>query len=183
MERICEAGRAPALKLVVHFSPELIEKAARAMGLDPLQTRIAPQLHPHDKRIEYLCLALASHVLRTYAVGATPPKNGLAQGRLHEVLDYIGQHLTHDLSVAELAAIAHCSPSHFKVLFKRSTGMPVHQYVIRARVERALDLLVEGDLPLSEIALQCGFASQSHLGVCFRLHYGKTPAELRRDVQ
>ena len=69
----------------------------------------------------------------------------------------------------ELAAIAGVSPSHFKTLFKQSVGMPVHQYVIRRRVEYAVEL-------------QAGFANQSHLARCMRATLGVTPGTLRRTL-
>ncbi|MBC5800339.1 MAG: helix-turn-helix transcriptional regulator [Candidatus Eremiobacteraeota bacterium] len=52
------------------------------------------------------------------------------------------------------------SPSHFKALFKQFAGMPVHQYVIRCRVQYAIDLLSRGCLPLSDVASRAGFADQ-----------------------
>jgi len=75
--------------------------------------------------------------------------------------------------------VAGVSPSHFKTLFKRSVGMPVHQYVIRTRVDYATELLQRGEGPLADIALQAGFANQSHLARCMRRIAGVTPGQLR----
>jgi AraC family transcriptional regulator len=61
--------------------------------------------------------------------------------------------------------------------------MPVHQYVISARVAYALDLVVRTSMPLAEIALQSGFSSQSHLSLHMRRLHGVTPAALRRGLQ
>jgi AraC family transcriptional regulator len=66
------------------------------------------------------------------------------------------------------------------VLFKRSMGVPVHEFVIRTRVDHAMDLLLGNDVPLSEIALQAGFANQSHMAHCMRRITGKTPSSLRK---
>jgi AraC family transcriptional regulator len=85
-----------------------------------------------------------------------------------------------ELSLNELAAIAQMSPSHFKACFKESTGMPVHQYVIAARVEYALQLLTNTSLPLAEVALCAGFANQSHLSRHLRRFHNVTPAAVRR---
>jgi AraC family transcriptional regulator len=98
---------------------------------------------------------------------------------LQRVVDYIRDHLAHELSLAELAGLAEMSPSHFKVIFRRTTGVPVHQYVIRARVEYASDLIARDRLPLSQIALQAGFANQSHMSRCMKQLTGVTPASLR----
>ena len=194
----------PTRKLVVLLSPWFVDEVARAMGFNPDRTSIAPQLHLRDKRIEHigwailaeleadepvgrmyaesLGTAMAAHVLQHYSDSAEARLSpGLPKRRLQLILDYVQENISRDLSLSELAAIASMSPSHLKVLFKKSTGMPVHQYVIRARLQHALDLIVGTNLPLSDIALQSGFASQSHLARCFRPIYGLTPAELRRE--
>jgi AraC family transcriptional regulator len=176
--------------------------AAEGMGLDPERVAIQPHLNAHDPRIEHLCraleaellteepfdrvyadglgLALATQLIRHYAPLAGPRiGNGLSKGRLRKVTDYIGDNLTLDLSLSELADVASVSPSHFKMLFKASVGLPVHQYVIRRRVEYAIDLIVGGTLPLSDVALQAGFANQSHMARCMRRFAGVTPGALR----
>ncbi|GJJ04423.1 hypothetical protein RugamoR64_49610 [Duganella rhizosphaerae] len=52
---------------------------------------------------------------------------------------------------------------HFSALFRHTLGMPAHQYVVRRRVERAHALLLHSKLSLSQVALDVGFAHQSHL--------------------
>ena len=71
------------------------------------------------------------------------------------------------------------SPSHFKTVFKSTVGVPVHQYVIRRRVEYASGLVSNDDLPLSQIALQAGFANQSHMARWMKRLTGVTPSRLR----
>jgi AraC family transcriptional regulator len=67
-------------------------------------------------------------------------------------------------------------------LFKQSVGVPVHQYVLRSRVAYAVDLLVKSKLPLSDVALQAGFANQSHMARCVRRATGLTPSTLRNLI-
>ena len=107
---------------------------------------------------------------------------GLAKLRLQRVTDYVHEHLAQELSLHELARVAGMSASHFNVQFRHSTGMPVHQYVIAARVERALNLLIQTRLPVSQIALHVGFSSQSHLSRHLRRMHGLSPAALRREA-
>jgi len=59
-------------------------------------------------------------------------------------------------------------------------GMPVHQYVVRRRVERARTLLLAGRLPLSQIALETGFSHQSHMTSCMKRILGVTARQVRR---
>lgn len=95
------------------------------------------------------------------------------------VFDYVRENIANDLSLRELAAVAGTSPSHFKALFKRAVGTPVHQYVIRTRVEYAAEILQREGLPLADVALQAGFSNQSHLALCMRRVMGVTPGQLR----
>ena len=99
--------------------------------------------------------------------------------RIARALDYIGDNLGSNLSVAELAAVACMSPSWFSRAFGAQTGQPVHAYVREQRLEQAMTHIRDGKLPLAEIAFRCGFADQSHMGRQFRKRFGVTPAKAR----
>lgn len=192
-------------KLSMYLSPTLMLSTAAAMGIDLERVAIRPQLHLRDPRIEHvgwavkaeletreplgrlygesLGLALAAHVLRAYGPSRPIPSDArLPQRRLGRVIDFVRTNIASDLSLNELAAVAGVSPSHFKTLFKQSVGMPVHQYVIRRRVEYAVELLQNERSTLADVALQAGFANQSHLARCMRATIGVTPGTLRRSV-
>ena len=97
-----------------------------------------------------------------------------------KVESYIAGNLDGDLSLKVLAEQAGLSPFHFARLFRTVTGRTPHRYVMERRVEGALSLLRDGVLSLSEVALECGFASQSHFTTVFRQHIGVTPARYRK---
>jgi AraC family transcriptional regulator len=99
------------------------------------------------------------------------------------VLIYIEDNLSQSLSLAEIAAVAGLSVSHFKSLFRESMGLPVHQYLIRRRVERAQTLLGEGKMSISQIAVETGFAHQSHLARHTRRLLGVSPKALRDTLR
>ena len=67
-------------------------------------------------------------------------------------------------------------------VFKRRMGIPPHQYVVKKRVERAISLIRESDQTIVDIALCCGFSSQSHLVTAFRRTTGRTPGAYRAQV-
>jgi AraC family transcriptional regulator len=96
------------------------------------------------------------------------------------VTDYVHDYLDQDLGLAEIAGVAHLSPCHFARLFKRSTGLPPHQYVIARRVERAQALLRAGGLTAGEVAVAVGFSDQAQLTRHFKRLVGVTPARFRR---
>ena len=67
------------------------------------------------------------------------------------------------------------SPHYFSRLFKQTTGISPHQYVISCPIERAKDLLKQGKLSIAEIAKEVGFVDQSHLHRYFKRLVGITP--------
>ena len=93
--------------------------------------------------------------------------------------DYVEENLSGDLTLAELSGVAHMSPFHFSRVFKLSTGLSPHRYVVRRRIERAKRLLADSELPLHEVARAAGFADQSHLARHFRLRLGTTARSFR----
>jgi AraC family transcriptional regulator len=83
-----------------------------------------------------------------------------------------------------MAAVAHLSPYHFARQFKAATGLPPHQYVLARRIERAQQLLRDGDdLSLSEVAAGAGFSDQSHFSRHFKRVVGTTPRQFRRSAR
>jgi transcriptional regulator GlxA family with amidase domain len=104
---------------------------------------------------------------------------GLTHIQLQQVLDYIHTHLDRDLSLAELAETLNLSPTYFASVFKQAIEISPHQYVIQQRVERAKLMLSKTNLAIVDIALQVGFASQSHLNQQFKRLTGMTPKQIR----
>jgi AraC family transcriptional regulator len=132
---------------------------------------------------ESLGNVLAVHLLRQFAPtgrGDREPREVLPRRRLQAVMDYVEDHLDAELALDHLAAVAQMSPYHFARLFKNSTSLPPHQYVIARRVERAKALLRDRDrLPLAEVAAEVGFADQSHFTRHFKRLVGVTPRLFR----
>jgi AraC family transcriptional regulator len=125
---------------------------------------------------ELLGTALAARLVQNYAVSKPEFKaNGLSQSQLKRVIDYMKANLTQDLSILDLATLTGMSESHFSRSFKRSVRIAPYQYLIQQRVERAKQLLEKKSIAVSAIALDCGFANQTHLTKVFRQMTGMTP--------
>jgi AraC family transcriptional regulator len=90
--------------------------------------------------------------------------------------------LENDLSLEALAKESGYSPIHFSRMFRAATGHTPHNYVVRLRVERARQLLANSPRSLSEIALECGFSSHSHMTRTFHELVGTTPSTYRRSL-
>jgi AraC family transcriptional regulator len=134
---------------------------------------------------ESLANVLAVHLLRHYASSNNAPRfgGGLSGQRLRRVLAFIADNYESDLSLTALSAVAGMSAFHFAREFKRETGLPPHQYLIKFRVERAKALLVESELPLVEVSSRAGFSHQSHFTRLFRKLTGTTPQSYRLMFQ
>ena len=80
----------------------------------------------------------------------------------------------------DLAQLANVSPYHLSHLFRHEAGAPVYRFVVRTRLAKALDAVLDTDDGLADIAQDTGFASHSHFTSHFRDFFGLTPLELRR---
>ena len=99
---------------------------------------------------------------------------------MRSIASYIRENLDRDISVSDLAALVQMSPSHFARVFKASTGMTPHRFILCERVAQAKELCAATSLSASQVAAEVGFSSHSHFTVRFRNFFGCTPAALRR---
>jgi AraC-like DNA-binding protein len=105
----------------------------------------------------------------------------LAGWQAKRVSRFIEENLTEPILLKDMSAVARRSTPYFCRAFKRTFGQSPHAYLIDRRVQRAGDLMLESDAPLSEIAQAAGFADQSHFCRHFRQVTGQTPAAWRRE--
>lgn len=133
--------------------------------------------------IDHVILALTSHIAFAYAgmeaAGDAPGR--LAPWQVRRVTELMTECPEEDLTLAELANECRLSVRHFVRLFRQSTGTSPHQWLLRRRVDRAIQLIRDSDLPLSAISLACGFADQSHFTRVFHAVAGVSPGEWRRQ--
>lgn len=183
---------ARASEEVADYDSAHVSLVERAGFQDPLLEQIAftlwrelEQPSPAGKLYaQTAAQLLAVHLLRHYtsAGGAfKDPSHGLTRQQLRQVMDFVRTHLGQDLSLEALAQQTGFSPYHFTRLFRQTTGESPHQFVLRQRIERAQHLLNETDLPLVRVALESGFANQSHLTQTFKRFLGLTPRAYRQD--
>jgi AraC family transcriptional regulator len=127
---------------------------------------------------EALTVGLVLHLLANYGVSkpkVPSPRGKLSAFQLRSVVNFVDAHLSEDVSLMALARQAHVSPFHFARLFRRTIGVPPHQFVLQLRLQRALGLMKTRTLSLARIAVECGFHDQPHFTRTFRKMLGTTP--------
>ena len=134
--------------------------------------------------LESLANLLAVHLLKNYLnhkLRVPSLERGLSPKKLDSVLQYIEANLDRKITLLELANIAGVGKFYFCRLFKSSLGLTPYQYVIQQRIARAKKLLQYSNIPICDIALDCGFSSQSHLAKHFRSTVKASPMNYRKS--
>lgn len=98
---------------------------------------------------------------------------------IRQLVLYLHTHYSEDISLKEAAEKVHLNPTYLSTLFKQETGMSFTAYLANLRLSRAEELLRETNLPITEIALQCGFSSPGYFTNVFREKHGVTPSGFR----
>ena len=194
-------AESPYESLEIRFARESLERVAVEIGRAGSEARLQVRHMLRNDRILYLVQALEedrkagspSGLLYAESIGVAlaiqllglsehrPARSGrLSDRQLSTLYEYIDAHLDQPLTVNILSHEAGASSSHLRAWFKSATGMTIHRYVLRKRVERARLLLSQGTLSTSEVALAAGFSHQSHLARWMRREYGYTPGRARK---
>jgi AraC-like DNA-binding protein len=103
--------------------------------------------------------------------------------RLARVEEAIIGQAGENLHVAQLAALANCSPFHLCRLFRARTGQSLRRFRLQQRLGTALGRLADGEDDLAALACDLGFSSHSHMTAAFRQQFGRTPRELRDELR
>ena len=106
--------------------------------------------------------------------------SGLPRWQVRRAREFLAAHLGANISVDDVAAVCGLSRAYFTSAFRRATGETPHLCLLRYRIERAKALLT-GPLTIADIALECGFADQSHLTRVFAKQTGIPPGVWRRE--
>lgn len=96
--------------------------------------------------------------------------------------EYIFEHQTEELSLAQVARAVNTSTFYFCKIFKKSTGINFTDYLSRVRIEKAKNLLLNPNLRISEIAYEVGFQSLTHFNRVFKKILGQSPTEYRGQL-
>lgn len=106
---------------------------------------------------------------------------GIPPRRLARIVEHIRKNLDTPLAVGTLSRIAEMSQSHFSKMFKLSTGLAPHQFVLQERINRSKELLRQDDAKIVDVALEVGFENQAHFTTVFGNFVGMTPRQFQRS--
>jgi AraC family transcriptional regulator len=184
--------------------PEFLNQAAGQLDLKPneelvpsygfrdnllsrlIQTIVREFSHKNPDLLyaETLAHAAAAHLLKT-ATSCSKPicklRGRLSAQLLQQIMDYVQANMDKKISLEELASLARLSPVHFTRLFRESTGLAPHSWLLERRLAKAEELLCNSRLTIAQIASRTGFSDQSHLTRYFRRSRNVTPFYFRHN--
>lgn len=155
--------------------------------IDGLGQCLLPALHGerlgNQLFIDYVLLALRHHLASSY--GDTRSHSRVVQGGLavwqqRKAKEMMREHLVEGIALADLAKACRLSPSTFVRGFRKSVGLPPHQWLLQRRIEHAMALMRDHAMHLADVALMSGFADQSHFTRSFKRRMGCSPGTWRR---
>ncbi len=139
----------------------------------------APDLYAQSA-VQWLITHLVTALPGAGAAASDRRPAPLTDARLSAVLELICAEFAAPLSLDRLAAEARVSKYHFGRLFRQSTGMTPHAYLVRVRLDTAREMLVGTDLSVGQIARRCGYRGASQFAAAFAARFSMPPGSYRR---
>jgi len=177
------------------FGRPHVNVAIRLGATDPLLEQLAlavlealqhPTLASTPAFVDTLAWTLATQLLKAHSTNTEQNQNispcyEKFRSSMARVQDFIDRSLGEDLSLGVMASQANMSVCGLKRLFQRHHDTSPHQYLLERRIAKASRILVETELPISEVALATGFSSQSHFATAFKKKVGLSPKAYRHE--
>ena len=173
VQKECDASR--SISLIATAAPSLLRNRFLHFAA----------LHSNSPSIGSECAMLAEFYGILYELQrntAAGNRQSLLEEKIRPSVAYLDAHFTdHRLNIGRVAALSGVSETYFRTLFSEQFGYTPLQYVIEKRIRKAEKLLLETDLPLSEIEQLCGFQGHGYFIKQFRRITGTAPDQLRNS--
>lgn len=166
---------------------------AETASTDPVLANLVRALVPALERpedasrlfVDQLATAIGTHLVQRYG-GKTQASSARSRklSRSHEVLakNLLLENLDGQISILDVSRACNLSRGYFIRAFRETTGVTPYQWLLAERITRAREMLRSSEAPLSEVAIACGFADQSHFTRVFTNVVGTTPGHWRRNA-
>jgi AraC family transcriptional regulator len=182
------ADEASAPRIVeLHYKPAV---AFADPVLRGIAETLVPAFHSLDQvsrlSMDHLMLAVGHHVATRYGgmrLKERPYRGGLTPSQERRAKELLCDNLAGDVPLATIARACDLSVSQFRRAFRKSAGVPPHRWVMQRRIALAKAMLRDDLIPLSQVALECGFSDQSHFTRYFSALVGVSPGAWRRSVR
>ena len=114
---------------------------------------------------------------------ANDKKLSVSNGAFYKCLRYVDENFCDpELDVEKMRAVSFMSPSSLQRSFVQQFGLSPNKYLVKLRMNKALELLTEDKLTVREIALACGFADEKYFSRVFKKKYGCPPSRLKTHI-
>jgi len=165
--RVSHRSPRPSSRRCAYQLLEVLIRAGSSISTDLDRHLLAPG---YQREIVYgLLRSEHGHQLRDLV--STDPAHSLVT----TVTEFTQAHLAESLSVSDMAAQANMSTSAFAHRFRDVAGRPPYQFLKEMRLDRARELLSDGDTPVAQVSRAVGYASVSQFIKAFRTRFGMTP--------
>lgn len=166
------------------YNPEMgVEDPVLQQLFTSLLPYMGRQNHSNSLFVDHVALAVSAHVAQVYGnmqIRRRTPRGGLAPWQERKAKELLTASIEESISLSRLAEECRLSVRHFARAFRKSTGVSPHRWGMEQRVEQAKALLGNSELPISSIALSCGFSDQSHFTRVYSALVGMSPGAWRR---
>ena len=167
----------------VEFSDlEEFNKVVYLRGMTHLESKCTAAEREYSRQFKFrdgVVSAMLSEILFECARGINVADNP-TENKLEQILDYIHVNFNKPINNKELGNVFSFHPNYINEMVRRSTGTSLHQYLLKIRLAKAIDLLEETSDPITDIANACGFQSLYYFSRYFKKAVGVAPSKYRR---
>lgn len=180
MEQMEVSGDLKFLKFQNPFSNQLLHTIQSFDNETSLEKPSALLLNCLSMQIVALILREFDTNLSNFSLDKYFTKRQNGDSYIKKAIDYMNVFYTSNITIDDICANIYISPFHFMRTFKQKTGVSPHQYLMKIRIKKAIELLKTGNYNTVEIADLCGFISSSHFFKSFKSNTGYTPTEYQK---
>jgi AraC-like DNA-binding protein len=183
LDEVAYAHRAPRVEQLV-WPQGAFDPVVHHLGLTLLSSLERPHSAPKIF-LDHVLQAMNCHFVCSYGgmkISTPQFRGGLSSLQMRRATELLEAHLDGKIGLQQIADACELSVSHFARAFKQSFRRPPYKWLMERRVDKARDLMANSRLPLTDIAIRCGFADQSALNRVFKRIHGVAPGIWRRGT-